>query len=153
MFSCCFTGHRELSDSEDALRERLKNTVKSLIDEGAGVFYAGGARGFDTVAAEVVLELKKEYPHIKLILALPCTNQTRGWKKEDAERYDHILDFADDVIYVSEHYFDGCMHMRNRYLVDNSEYCICYYNKTSGGTAYTVKYAIKHGRKIINCAE
>ena len=41
--------------------------------------------GFDTLAAKTVLDLKKDYPDIKLILVLPCLNQTRGWKDADVK--------------------------------------------------------------------
>ena len=44
----------------------------------------------------------------------------------------------------------GCMHKRNRHLVDNSSVCVCYLNKENGGTAYTVDYAGKKGLEIIN---
>lgn len=53
-------------------------------------FGAGGARGFDTVATMAVLELKKIYPDIRLILVLPCRNQTRGWKEADIQKYEWI---------------------------------------------------------------
>ena len=43
------------------------------------MFYgAGGALGFDTLAAQTVLDMKKEYPQLRLILVLPCEDQTRG---------------------------------------------------------------------------
>lgn len=50
-------------------------------------------------------------------------------------------------------YFKGCMHKRNRHLVDNSGYCICYLTRTQGGTAYTVDYALERGLPVINIAD
>lgn len=47
----------------------------------------------------------------------------------------------------------GYMHKRNRYLVDNSSVCVCYLTEDTGGTAYTVNYAIKSGLKVINTAK
>ncbi len=107
----------------------------------------------DTLAAQTVLELKKDYPHIKLILVLPCRNQTRGWDEKDIAVYEAIKDKADKVVYTSEQYFNGCMQKRNRYLVDNSSLCICYLTKKNGGTAFTVGYALKNGLHIISIAE
>ncbi len=46
-----------------------------------------------------------------------------------------------------------CIVKRNRHLVDYSSACICYLNKSTGGTAYTVEYAKKRGLQIINLAE
>ena len=45
------------------------------------------------------------------------------------------------------------MHKRNRYMVDNSGLCVCYWIRDKGGTAYTVHYAEKEGLKIINIAQ
>lgn len=109
--------------------------------------------GFDTIAAQSVLELKEKYPNIKLILVLPCPNQTRGWNKTDIAEYERIKAEADKVVYTSDHYFSGCMQKRNRHLVDNSNACICYLTESKGGTAYTVEYAKKQKIKVINIAE
>ena len=118
------------------------------------VFYgAGCARGFDTLAAQIVLDMKKEYPQLRLILVLPCEGQTRGWRSEDIAVYEDIKRRSDKVVYVSREYTPDCMHRRNRHLVDHSGTCICYLTRSTGGTAYTVDYARKKGLRIINMAE
>ena len=119
--------------------------VIEAIEQGYRYFGCGGALGFDTLAAQTVLELKNEYPQIRLILVLPCRDQTRDWKEADIAEYERIMKAAD--------YYSGCMHKRNRHLVDNSSLCICYLTEQSGGTVYTVNYARSQGLKIINVAE
>ena len=123
------------------------------IEQGYRYFGCGGALGFDTLAAQTVLRLRENYPEIRLILVLPCRDQTRGWKQADVAEYDRIMKAADKVTYTSEQYYSGCMHKRNRHLVDNSSLCICYLTEQSGGTAYTVNYARSQGLKIVNVAE
>ena len=108
--------------------------------------------GFDTLAAQTVLRLRERYPQIRLILVLPCLNQTRGWQQADVDIYEELKRRADKVTYTSESYFRGCMQKRNRHLVDNSSGCICYLTKPTGGTAYTVDYARRRGLRIINIA-
>lgn len=149
--TCCFTGHREINEKDLAkIQKRTKEVIVSLVEKGVVYFGAGGARGYDTIAAETILALKNEYPQIKLILVLPCPDQTKGWKEEDISRYNLIKNQADKVVYTADHYYRGCMHVRNRHLVDNSRYCICYLTKDSGGTAFTVNYAKTSGLKIYN---
>lgn len=61
---CCFTGHRKIdNDKKEKIRAELKNILTGLIEEGCTCFYAGGALGFDTIAALTVLELKN---HIRI---------------------------------------------------------------------------------------
>ena len=136
--TACFTGHRELpTDDLPEISKRLEDTLVKLIEQGYRYFGAGGALGFDTLAAQVVLRLRERYPQIRLILVLPCLNQTRGWPQADIDAYEEITRCADKVTYTSEHYFSGC---------------ICYLTKPTGGTAYTVNYARRSGLRIINIA-
>lgn len=151
--TACFTGHRELpAEYLPEISKSLEDAVVALIEQGYCYFGAGGALGFDTLAAQTVLRLRERYPQIRLILVLPCLNQTRGWPQADIDTYEEIKRCADKVTYTSEHYFRGCMQKRNRYLVDNSSVCVCYLTKPTGGTAYTVNYARRSGLRIINIA-
>lgn len=120
--TCCFSGHRIISNNDyDKVYNDTKKAVISLIEKGVIYYGAGGALGFDTLAAQVILDLKKEYPQIKLILVLPCTNQTMRWNQRDIEVYDDIKNKADKVVTLSECYYEGCMQARNRYLVQDSK--------------------------------
>lgn len=151
--TCCFSGHRKIPPMQsEQIAERLRAEIMGLISAGYVSFFAGGALGFDTMAELAVLKIKQSYPQIKLTLALPCKIQTRGWDKNDIQRYEEIKRKSDNVIYTSEEYTSGCMFKRNRYLVDNSSVCVCYLTEDSGGTAYTVGYAKKEGLKTINLA-
>lgn len=152
--TCCFTGHRDLPFlKRNVIARKLEQTVIDLIHSGIQYFGAGGALGFDTLAAQTILKLRKEYPSIKLILVLPCLSQTRGWREADIETYNAIKAAADKVVYTSQEYTHGCMYKRNRHLVDNSSICVCYLTESTGGTAYTVNYANQQGLKVINLAE
>ena len=152
--TACFTGHRELpTENLPEISKRLEDTLLTLIEQGYCYFGAGGALGFDTLAAQTVLRLRERYPQIRLILVLPCLNQTRGWQQADVDIYEELKRRADKVTYTSESYFRGCMQKRNRHLADNSSACICYLTKSAGGTAYTVNYARRSGLQVINMAE
>ena len=100
--TCCFTGHRELPVwGRKELAVKLEDTIISLIDRGIRFYGAGGARGWDTLAAQTVLRLKERFPHIKLILVFPCRTQTRGWSAADVQKYELIKALADKVVYTS----------------------------------------------------
>lgn len=151
--TCCFTGHREIpGQAQKKIAENLEKTVTELIDKGYLYFGAGGAYGFDALAAQTVLKLKKRYPNIKLILVLPCRTQTRRWRASDVEEHERIKAQADKVVYTSQEYTRDCFHKRNRHLVDHSSVCVCYLTKTTGGTDYTVSYARLKGLDVLNVA-
>ena len=130
-----------------------KKTIVELANDGYQFFGAGGALGFDTLAAQAVLDLKSDLPQIKLILVLPCLSQADRWSLNDKEIYEDIKKRADKIVYTSREYTRGCMHKRNRHLVDNSSVCVCYLREVTGGTAYTVEYAKSKNLRVINTAE
>ena len=151
---CCFTGHRRIPDGVlprvmSALRREVLHLVR---EEGVTRFLSGGALGFDTLAAEVVLEVIADHPHVSLVIVRPCADQTRGWNASDAARHEAILARASEVVTLAPAYRPGCMQARNRYLVEHSGRCLCYLTERSGGTAYTVRYAASRGLPIVNLA-
>lgn len=130
-----------------------QRTVTLLVSKGFKYFGTGGALGFDTLAAQAVLSVKETHPEVKLILVLPCENQTKFWKQQDIDVYNDIKLRADKVKVLAPHYYNGCMQKRNRHLVDCSSACICFLTKHEGGTAYTVDYAKQNGLYLINVAD
>lgn len=151
--TACFTGHRRIpADQYATMNRRLMEAITDLIDRGYRYFGIGGALGFDTMAAQAVIALKMQYSHIRLILVLPCVSQANSWNAYEQDVYETTKKQADKVVYTSTEYAKGCMHKRNRYLVDNSSACVCCLTHPTGGTAYTVAYARKKKSEIIRPA-
>ncbi len=147
----CFTGHRSIPDERALMIPRvLKMLISGLIAMGAKSFRVGGAIGFDTMAALSVIEAKENNPHITLDLILPCRDQANGWNENNTRAYNYILSCADSISYVCDTYKKGCMHERNRRLVDGSDMVIAYLERTNGGSAFTYHYAEEKGLEIIN---
>lgn len=155
--SCCFTGHRRVPKSEErVLLLKLAGEIRRLHEEeGIDFFLAGGALGFDTLAAREVLNYRESEPSsVRLILVLPCLGQDSGWSEADSRIYQDFIRRADEVIYTGDIYSQACMHIRNRYLVKHSSVCLCYLkgNRYRSGTGNTVAMARKEGLEVINLA-
>ncbi len=152
--TCCFTGHRKIKKENQKLIEKLLEIeITRLIQKGVCYFGSGGALGFDTISALAVLKMKSKYPHIRLIMVLSCPEQDKFWTIKDKIIYKNILNKADKVTYTSDRYTTDCMFIRNRWLVDNSSFCITYFRRKRSGTAYTVNYAKNKNVKVINIFE
>lgn len=148
--TCCFTGHRYIVKKDVMrLKANLELALCALVAEGYRYFGTGGAVGFDALAAKSVIKMKKTNSALKLILVLPCREQSKFWSQSEKSEYEFIKQNADKIIYTSEEYYPGCMHRRNRHLVDNSSVCVAYLKKTDGGAAYTVNYAKEQGKRVI----
>lgn len=152
--TCCFTGHRFVPDDEGPqIKARLKKCIEELAKDGVLTFISGGALGFDTLAALTVLELKQKNPQISLVMALPCRDQHQRWSERDKFTYEEILKVADDIYFLSESYCTGCMHLRNKFMVQQSSRCIAYYTGKNGGTAHTLRLAREYGLTVLNVAD
>ena len=104
-YSCAFTGHRKIPKYElKQISRDLKIKMFELYQKGIKTFIAGGALGFDTLAALTVIKMREKFPDVKLVLVLPCINQTDYWNERDIELYNSIKLKADEVIYISDEY-------------------------------------------------
>lgn len=156
MYTVSFTGYRpeklRFFGKDDPMfidfMDRLREKITSLVEDGAETFISGMALGADTYCAEIVLELKRKYPAIKLVAAIPCANQSERWSSEQQRHYSELLEKCDERVVLAESYFKGCMQNRNRYLVDNCDILLAVFDGKPGGTKSTVDYAKRKGRKI-----
>ena len=147
--TCCFTGHRELppygSDEYGTLVNALEAAVNDAVSEGCTRFIVGGAKGFDLLAGEWILALKKVLPAVTLAVYIPHRGQALSYTQVDARRYQIILNGADETICLSETYHAGCMHERNARMVADADLCIAYVRRRNSGSASTMKLAEAKG--------
>lgn len=156
---CCFTGHRpqnlpfRFNESDERcvkLKSALKAEIVKLIEHNHVTdFISGMALGIDTFAAEIVLELKKQYPQIWLECALPFETQAVKWKEKDRERYYDILEHCDKDTLIQTHYTADCMQKRNEFMVNKSDFVIAVWDGTGSGTGNTVRYAQSKGKTVV----
>lgn len=154
----CFSGNRPTSlpwkynencDMFIEFRKNMKLFLEMLVKRGINKFISGMAMGFDIIMAEIVLELKKDYP-IELEGAIPCLGQEDKWSVDYKERYKSLFEKLDTVSLVSNtRYYDGCFHKRNHYMVDNADFVVAGSFSEKGGTVSTIEYAKKKGKKVV----
>lgn len=157
--TACFTGHRPQKlpwgfNEQDtrciAMKAQLINHIENCIKNGYENFWCGMALGFDMICEETVIQLKKSYPHIKLMGAIPCRNQDCKWSQKDKLRYRNLLSKLDGERCIYENYNGRiCMLERNKFMVDNSSMIIALFNGEEGGTKGTIQYAKQKNLKTI----
>ena len=153
--TCCFTGHRAIPEKDlPGILERTEQIVRELIERGVMFFGVGGAIGYDTEVAKLLFRLRtKDYPQIKIILVYPFDGFTGHWGAKNQTEYARLFPQYNKVTCVAANASKDAYLIRDRHLVDCSAYCICYCTRGTGGTAYTVKYAIENGLDVYNTAE
>ena len=150
--SVCFSGHRSVPFAKRReLKQCLKSEIAKAYADGYRYFYCGMAMGFDLLAAEAALSLQCELKDLQVIAVVPFRGQSDRWSKEEQAKYDAILRIVDDVVVLSEQYYNGCLLRRNDYMVNRSSRLIAYFDgNPKGGTFYTVREAKRQGLDIVN---
>lgn len=147
---CCFTGHRpeKLKESPEEVKAWLEVQIDKAIADGYTTFISGCAMGVDIWAGQIVIRKKADNSDLHLIVAVPWPGFSKRWSEEWQEEYDELLQRADLVKTVCNHYNDGVFQQRNEWMVDHSNRVIAYYNGAAGGTKNTIDYAIRKGIEV-----
>ena len=149
--TCCFFGHRTINET-DELRGKITETIEKLItEEKVETFLFGSKSEFDRLCLELVTKLKEKYPHIKRIYVraeFPVINE---------EYKDYLLKSYDDTYFPEKIIGSGSVAYveRNYEMINQSKYCIVYYDEQNApttrksGTKIALDYAIKKKKCII----
>lgn len=133
------------------LKNQLQNEIEAKIKNDCTAFITGMAMGADIWYAEMVLACRRKYPGlpISLTAVVPYKNQPSSFPVSYMRRYADIVSKADRVIYITENYVPGCMHIRNKFMVGHADCMVAVSSGAEGGTQKTLHYAQKKGLDIV----
>ena len=147
--TCCITGHcpqvlpwgsKEEDPRCQQLKRRMKHALVGLITEhNVRNFISGMSPGASTWAAELILDLRGEFP-ITLECALPCEAQAISWTEDARNRYFSIVRRCDKETMVQRHFTADCYQKHNRSMIDQSYVVLAGWNCSSKVTGISVVY-------------
>ena len=149
--TCCFIGHRTIDETEE-LKMRLRDRIEKLITElKIDTFLFGSKSRFNDICLELVTEMKEKYPHIKRIYV-------RAEFPFIDEAYTNYLLARYEDTYFPERSIGAGKSVyieRNCEMIDNSRFCVVYYDEKhtptarKSGTKIALDYAVNRGKHII----
>ena len=148
--TCCFFGHREINETEE-LKNHLCETIEKLIvDENVDTFLFGSKSRFDDLSYEIVTKLKEKHPHIKRMYV------RAEYPYIDANYKAYLLQRYEDTYYPEKIMNVGraAYVKRNYEMIDNSNFCIVYYDESNApttrksGTKIALDYAKRKKKEI-----
>ena len=138
--TCCFFGHREVTHN---IRGKLIEIIDNLITEkDVKEFYVGHQGQFDTIVYSVLKELKVKYPQIRYTVVLAYMPD-----EHIKEVYGEDTLFPDGLESVPKKY---AISKRNEWMIQHSDYAVCYVHKITGGAAKFREKAEKKWLRIID---
>ena len=137
MAACTFFGHRECYGLD---RQVLQQTIEELITKGVDTFYVGNQGQFDSAVYSSLKELRKEHPRIRVCVVLAYLPT----EKNECD------DMTDTMYPEIEGHPKFAIERRNRWMIEASDYCLCYINHTWGSAYKFGKMAKRCGKTVIN---
>lgn len=132
-------GHSECSDVDT---DHLRSELIKLINSGVTTFLSGGTGGFDRLCARIIYDLKKTYPHIHSCIVIPYLDHKIFEPSYfDSSEFPECLESVPYRFRISH---------RNRYMVQNSSWAVCFVRRSYGGASATYRYAGNQGLRIID---
>lgn len=138
------------------IKKALQREIESQIETGLEWVIISGQLGVEIWAAEVVMELQMEYPHLKYAVITPFLEQEKNWNEANQLKYEEILMHADYVAAVTKRPYEGPWQFtaKNKFLIQNSDGLLIVYDEEKGGTPKYIKemadrYAENHDYEII----
>ena len=149
--TCCFLGHRKITETEELKASLIEIVEKLIVKENVDTFLFGSKSQFNSLCLEVVTDIKEKYPHIKRVYV----RAEYPYISEDYKNY--LLESYEDTYYPEKIMNSGRASYveRNHEMIDYSHFCVVYYNEQDtpttrkSGTKIALDYAMKQHKKIV----
>ncbi len=149
--TCCFLGHRIINETVELKIKLMEIIEKLIVEEKVDIFLFGSKSRFDSLCLELVSAAKEKYSHIKRIYV------RAEYPHISADYKNYLLKSYDDTYYPKKIINSGRASYveRNYEMINNSNFCVVYYNEQyapttrKSGTKIALDYAIKHKKQII----
>lgn len=144
MKSCFFIGHRDTP--AEIYGELLRGVENLICDYGVSEFIVGHYGAFDRMAAGAVIEAKKKYSGISLVMLLPyhpgeCPIELpEGF---DSTFYPPGMERVPRKVAIVR---------ANRYMAEHVEYLLSYAWHPGSNARELTDYALRRGVKVTNLA-
>ena len=136
---CTFFGHRECYGLD---KKKLERTIEELIDKGVDTFYVGNQGRFDSMVFGCLTKLKEVHSNISFSVVL-----TYIPTKSDYGLYHGHSIYPEGQETVPPRF---AIERRNKWMIDRSDFCLCYITHTWGGAHKFAKQAKRRGLTVIN---
>lgn len=144
MKSLYITGYRphELGIFNDThpgvtiIKTALENQLRMLIEDGLEWIVISGQQGVENWAAQVVIELKADYPEVKYSIITPFLEQEKNWNEHKQATYMHIVSKADFVTSVTKRPYEAPWQFieKDKFIIDNTDGALLVYDEENEGS-------------------
>lgn len=117
------------------IKKAVERQLVQFLDEELEWVIISGQYGVEIWAAEIVLQLQEEYPHLKLAILPPFLDHYKNWNEAKQEQYEMIASLADYVNVISKRPYEGPWQFKasNQFLIDHTDALLIIYDEEKEG--------------------
>jgi uncharacterized phage-like protein YoqJ len=118
------------------IKAALKKELIPMLEDGLEWVLISGQLGAELWAAEVIFELKLDYPEVKLAVITPFLEQEASWSENNTEWYKSILARADFIDSVTKKGYEKPWQFRlkNQFFIEKSDALLLLYDQEKEGS-------------------
>lgn len=138
------------------IKKALENEFRALLGDGLEWVIISGQLGVEMWAAEVVLELKAEYPNLKYSVITPFLDQQKNWNEVKQEQFLQLLNKADFTTSVTKRPYEAPWQFveKDKFIIQNTDALLLVYDEDNEGSPRYVKrlaekFAEQHDYKLL----
>ncbi len=123
------------------IKKAIRKQLVALLDDGLEWVIVSGQWGVELWAAEAAVELKSEYPGLRLAVITPFLEQDEKWSEEKRGLYSGVLQRADYVNSVTKTKYEGGWQFKesNKFLLRNTDGMVILYDEEKEGSPKFMK--------------
>ena len=140
MAACTFFGHRE---GVGIQTEVLRAAIEDLIGRGVDTFFVGNHGDFDWAVFCCLKELQKTYPRIRYAVVFAYL----PGRRQEYDPYEGCHIYPEGLELALPKF---AIEARNKWMIDQSDYCLCYVSHTWGNAWKFAGRAKRQGLTVIN---
>lgn len=132
------------------IKASLRKALIPMVEDGLEWVLTSGQLGVELWAAEVVFELKSDFPDLKLAVITPFLDQEASWSENNMEWYKSILSQADFVDSVTKKGYEKPWQFRlkNQFFIEKSDALLLLYDQEKEGSPrYIYEMAVQYQSK------
>ncbi|WP_265457622.1 DUF1273 domain-containing protein [Enterococcus sp. HY326] len=117
------------------IKKSLKMTLLPYVENGLEWVLTSGQLGTEIWGAEVVSELKEDYPELRLGLIFPFADFGQQWNENNQQKLALVKSLADFVDSTSHKPYQNPQQLRNhtKFLLEHSGGCVILFDEEAPG--------------------
>ncbi|GAE25120.1 hypothetical protein JCM9140_1093 [Halalkalibacter wakoensis JCM 9140] len=118
------------------IKKAIETRIRPLIDEGLEWVIISGQLGVELWAAEVIFQLKQEFPQLQLAILTPFLNQEERWQDATKTYYQEIINQADFVDSITKRPYDNPLQLKqkNEFIIAKADGLMLLYDEEKPGS-------------------